>query len=357
MVDQDSALLKVLSEAEVNLLDTQYAIKKAVRINFDTCPVGGHYYHGLVERKIRTVQEIMARHEFTSSRLTATGLQSLMKLIESDMNSLPLGYSYDQKSSNTPLLKMISPMMLRIGRMTSRNLQGPVTVPSGPKEMMQKVSDLYELWYQVYNDSYVMKTLMDRVPKWFKHDRDLCAGDIVFFRKTEGPLGGGWSLGEIDTVVKSRDNLVRRATIRYVNPGEVGEDGKYSVARLTDRAVRSLVRLFNVEDTTWREEMKVVEDLVNLLDNLAPRADDEAMVTKPKKCDHCCLAHCRVLGHYGRQDNPSFTVTPNHFELNDFCLADTSDEEREDEMLDLVFGSSQDSFLGNLGILGKDIAV
>ena len=146
------------------------------------------------------------------------------------MNSLPLGYSYDQKSFHTPLLKMISPMMLRIRRMSSRNLQGPVTVPSGPKEMMQKVSDLYKLWYQVYNDSYVMKTLMDRVLKWFKHDRDLRAGYIVFFWMTEGPLGGSWSLGEINTVVKSCDNLVRRATMHYVNPGEVGEDGKYSVA-------------------------------------------------------------------------------------------------------------------------------
>ena len=62
LVDQDSALLKVLSEAEINLMDAQYAIKKAVRIDFNTCPVGGHYYHGLVKRKIRSVQEIMARH-------------------------------------------------------------------------------------------------------------------------------------------------------------------------------------------------------------------------------------------------------------------------------------------------------
>ena len=169
LVDQDSALMKVLNEAEVTLVDLKYTVKKDVKVTFDTCPVSGHNYHGLVERKLRTVQEVMARHEFATSRLTATGLQSLIKLVESDLNSTPLGLSYDRSSSNTPLLKLISPMMMRIRRMTARNLQGPVTVPSGPADMMRKVSNLYEIWYQVYNDTYILKILMDMVPKWFKH--------------------------------------------------------------------------------------------------------------------------------------------------------------------------------------------
>ena len=39
------------------------------------------------------------------------------------------------------------------------------------------------------------------------------------------------------------------------------------------------MRLFNVEDTTRRDEMKVVEDLVNLLDNPAPRLPSPRSVT------------------------------------------------------------------------------
>ena len=137
LVDQDSALLKVLSEAEDNLVDTQHKVKKGVGVSFSVCPVAGHNFHGLVERKLRTVQDVLARHEFSTVRLTATGLQSLFKLVESDMNSTPLGYSYSQGASNTPLLKLISPMMMRVGRMTARNLQGPVMVPTGPKHMLQ----------------------------------------------------------------------------------------------------------------------------------------------------------------------------------------------------------------------------
>ena len=90
---------------------------------------------------------------------------------------------------------------------------------------------------------------MDLVPKWFKHDRDIKAGDVVFFRKLDGPLGGGWSIGVVDTVEVSKDGLVRRAKVRYVNPGEVRDDGVRVADRITDRAVRSLVRLFHVDDS------------------------------------------------------------------------------------------------------------
>ena len=56
LVDQDSAMLKVLKEAQVNLLDLQYQVKTQYGINFKTCPVSGHNMHGMVERRIRSVE-------------------------------------------------------------------------------------------------------------------------------------------------------------------------------------------------------------------------------------------------------------------------------------------------------------
>ena len=210
-------MLKVLSEGEMNLIDIKYRVLEKVNVSFDTCPVSGHNYHGLVERKLKTVQDALARHEFANARLTASGLQSLLKFIESVMNSTPMGYSYDRSSSNTPLLRMISPTMLRIGRISLRTLQGPVRVPSSPKSMIQRVNDLHEIWYQIYNDTYILKTIVDMVPKWFKHNRDLNFGDVVFLRKEDGVFGGRWTIGEVDTVLKSKDGLVRRAKVHYVN--------------------------------------------------------------------------------------------------------------------------------------------
>ena len=148
---------------------------------------------------------------------------------------------------------------------------------------------------------------------------------------------------------------MRRATIRYVNPGEVGDDGKHTVDRLTDRVVRSLVRLFNVQDTTWREEMKVVQDLVSKLAPAASDPSNEAVATKPENCDHCCSAHCSVFGHRGRKTSPTITVDSNQFELGDLIL--DNDGLVEDEVLDVVANSPPDSFLGSIGVLGIDLGL
>ena len=115
-VDQDSGILKALREAKVELMDLQLLLQKVRDVKFKTCPVSGHNFHGLVERKIRTVQECLEECGFGTMRLHATGLQTVMKLVENDMNNLPIGFSYGRDSDNSPLLKLIFPNMLRCGR-------------------------------------------------------------------------------------------------------------------------------------------------------------------------------------------------------------------------------------------------
>ena len=103
MVDKDSALLKALYSAEVSLRDLQHALHYEHGVIFSTCPVGGHNQHGHVERVIKSVQEMSEDSGVKTKRLTATGLQTLLKLVENNYNSLSLGYSYDRSLDNTPL--------------------------------------------------------------------------------------------------------------------------------------------------------------------------------------------------------------------------------------------------------------
>ena len=109
LVDQDSGILKVMKEAEVNVRDLEFVLHKEKGIKFKTCPVSGHNYHGAIERKIRTVQQCLDKSGVDSLRLHATGLQKFCNLAENDMNNLPLGYSYGKESDNSPLLKLIFP--------------------------------------------------------------------------------------------------------------------------------------------------------------------------------------------------------------------------------------------------------
>ena len=71
--------------------------------------------------------------DLANKRLHATGLQTLAKLIENDINNVPLGFSYGRDADNTPLLKLITPNLLKIGRLHSTALDGSSGSPNDPK--------------------------------------------------------------------------------------------------------------------------------------------------------------------------------------------------------------------------------
>ena len=97
MMDQDPALIKAMSEVEFRYQDTKLRLHEELGIEFFTCPVSGHNQHGQVERRIRTVQESLAESGIQNKRLHATGLQTMMKLTENQLNNLPIGYSYKKR--------------------------------------------------------------------------------------------------------------------------------------------------------------------------------------------------------------------------------------------------------------------
>ena len=213
LVDDDSALVKAVQEVEINLLNTQLALHTEYGIEFSICPVSGHNQHGQVERKIRSIQDSLKEAGFQNKRLHATGFQTLLKLIENQLNNFPLGYVYGRDQDNNPLLKMITPNMLRVGRSNERALDGPMRMPKGDGELLKEVEKTYNSWFKVWNASYVPKLVSQ--PKWFKQDRDLLEGDIVMFQKSESSLDSRWTLGTVDQLVRSRDGLVRRVIVRY----------------------------------------------------------------------------------------------------------------------------------------------
>ena len=328
LVDQDSAIMKVLREAEVDLKNIDLLLFKEKGIRFRTCPVSGHNMHGACERKIKSIQECMEESDFSNMRLHACGLQTLLKLIENDINSLPLGYSYGRDADNSPLLKLIFPNMLRVGRNNRRALDGPVRMPSSPGELMQKVQKGYSMFYKVFNEAMVPKLL--KMQKWYKSDAPLMVDDIIYFRKEENELSSKWLIGKIISVEKGRDGLIRRCTIQYRNADE-------DFSRTTDRAVRSIVKLMHIDDVSWMDEIAVVEKIIKATNEdvsqgksyVVNKVDDEGLKfkftatsrdrslspvqvnlavkggnAKSKKSDFlkpcrrcCCIAHCVFFQH------------------------------------------------------------
>ena len=305
LADQDSSLMKAIREAEVNLVNLKLELHEVKGIQLEVCSVGGHNEHGLVERTIRSVQESLEESGLKMRRLSATGLQTLAKLVENSCNNLPIGFKYDKNPDNTETLKILTPNMMRMGRINARALSGPLTFPSGMSDMVDKVVRMYEAWYKVWSDAYIPK-LLSR-PKWFKAETDLQVGDIVYFQKSESELGSSWILGMVSGIERSRDNLIRKVDIKYRNASE-NQD------RFTNRSVRKICKIWS--ETDWNlqddlaelmEKLQHVEGGKAILDNvhlpqLQGPPDQSAVLAQqqshqgggaPDGC--CCVSHCSIL--------------------------------------------------------------
>ena len=135
LVDQDSGAMAAFRSAELDFLDLQHRLHKQFGISFTTCPKGGHDQHGLVEATIKSVQETFDECGLKTKRIHSLGWQTFCKLAENAFNSLPLGFSYGRQQDNTELFKIITPNMLRVGKINSRALQGPIRLPVDKKEL------------------------------------------------------------------------------------------------------------------------------------------------------------------------------------------------------------------------------
>ena len=74
---------------------------------------------------------------------------------------------------------------------------------------------------------------------------------------TENELSSDWIVGQVHYVTRSRDGVVRRVCVKYFN----------HKPRFTDRAVRSLVKLFSIDDSYFMQDMAKVEKMMADLRN------------------------------------------------------------------------------------------
>ena len=119
--------------------------------------------------------------------------------------------------------------------------------------MMSKVEELYESFFKLWNVVCIPRLLQQ--VKWFKASPEIKVDDVIYFQKVDNVLSQKWSIGQVDSVVRSKDGVIRRVNVRYHNAGE-------SFPRFTERSVRSLVRLFNVEDSYFVHDLEMTEKMI-----------------------------------------------------------------------------------------------
>ena len=337
--DKESSILAALRDIKINLRDLQHRLYSEYGALVEECAVGGHDQHGKVERAIKTVQESLEDLGLSTMRIHAMGLQTLCKQVENSFNNLPLGFKYDRDQDNTEILKIISPNMLKIGRINTRAVDGPVKLSSDNRKMLNDIQTKFEIWYKNWFEVYIPKLMVQK--RGFKNDRDLAPGDLVYYKKKDSGLASPWIIGRIEQIFRGRDGVIRRVVIQYRNASE-------EIKRETERSVRNLIKLYSIDDPDLNQDLSILQRRIDELeDNVGIQLDGDARGQgytvscggRVTRCGCCCLTHCSVNFHNfsGSKVYYGTSVDTSGGDLPEFDLVCTwnLDQEEAEDGLDL----------------------
>ena len=141
---------------------------------------------------------------------------------------------------------------------------------------MKRVEKNYSAFFKIWNTSLIPKLMK---MNWHDIKDQLKVGDIICIKKEESELSSNWTAGKVAQIDKSKDGLVRRVSDQYQNHGE-------NFPRFTNQSVRSLIRLFHIDDQNWQDDMALVEKLINEL-----QKDKDGNIMRCAKCDLAYATH------------------------------------------------------------------
>ena len=249
MPDEGSQLVKGCKDMIITFSDVQHRLHVEYGVEFKTCPVGAHYVHGKVERKIQEIKRSLTKN-VGNGRLSVIQWETLSQQIANSINNMPIGLK--NKVELLENLDVLTPNRLILGRNNNRNPTEPLTISNDFRRYIERNKDIFDKWFTEWLVSYVPELI--EKPKWFVTDRDVCMGDIVLFLKSEQEFDKQYQYGIVSTVILGRDGLIRSVEVEYQNANE-------NFKRHSKRGVRELVVIHPVEEIGI---MKELQELANL---------------------------------------------------------------------------------------------
>ena len=254
--DEEGGLTRSLAHGEINLVDLSGILSRQKGIEFVTVVPQGHSSHGRIERRIQMLQKSLEQSTMRNSRCTATGWQTIAKLLEHTVNSIPIGFLHHQTGGLNTKLRILTPNSLKLITTSDRAPVGLFDIPSSPTDIMDNISMKYESWYRVWSEEY-LPLIMER-QKWHFSRENFQPGDIVYFKITESKMSANWKLGKVEEVKFGEDGFVREALVSYKDTSS--DEPADWVTRSVNRPVRNMVKLFRLEDTTIMDDIRDVHD-------------------------------------------------------------------------------------------------
>ena len=243
LIDEGSQLKKGCETMRINFRDVQHRLNKNLQVEFETCPVGGHNFHGKVERKIRMIRESIEK-TVHNERLSIIHWETLSSQISNSANNMPIALT--NSTADLENADLITPNRLRLGRNNERSPIGTLELISDPVKLMQKNNCIFNTWFESWLISYVPNLMQH--PKWYDNDRDLKIGDIVLFLKSEKEISNDYQYGMIADFQPSKDGKVRVVNVKYRNHSE-------NIDRFTKRSSRQIVVIHPVDEINIIQEL------------------------------------------------------------------------------------------------------
>ena len=234
--DEGSQLVKGCKDMILSFSDISHKLITEYGVEFKTCPVGAHYVHGKVERKIQQVKLSLGRC-MDQKRISIIQWETLGQQVSNSINNLPL--CLGNKTESLETLDLLTPNRLLLGRNNSRSPTEPLEISGDYSRMVASNSQVFKSWFKEWVINYVPHLVEQ--PKWFVTDRCISVGDVVLFTKSEKEFDKTYQYGIVETTFEGRDGLIREVIVKYQNHNE-------KTTRTTRRGVRDLVVIHPVEE-------------------------------------------------------------------------------------------------------------
>ena len=241
--DEGGQLVKGCTDMIISMSDVRQKLSVEYGIEFETCPVGAHYYHGKVERKIQEVKKSFVKN-VGNKKLSILQWETLCQQVSNSINNLPIGLG--NKSDMLENLDILTPNRLILGRNNTRSPTAPLEITHDVRKIIQANNEVFKAWFKEWMVSYV-PLLVDQ-PKWFISDRSVAVGDVVLILKSDKVFDLQYQYGIVVKTIESKDGIIRSVEVEYQN---AGEDAK----RRTTRGVRELVVIHPVDELSLSEEL------------------------------------------------------------------------------------------------------
>ena len=248
LIDEGSQLKKGCESMKFDLNDLQFKLHKDSKVDFETCPVGGHNMHGRVERKIKEIRNSLEK-AVHNERLSIIQWETIAAQISNSINNMPIAIR--GVKSDFELADLLTPNRLLLGRNNERSPTGKLAVGNDDDKLIRSNKRIFEAWFDCWLTTHVPNLISK--PKWFSSDKDLKVGDVVLFLKQDSLICSAYQYGIVKEIKRSRDGHVRRAIIRYQNASE-------NCMRDTARSVRSLVVVHHVDELDLSRELFLLNE-------------------------------------------------------------------------------------------------